>query len=119
MPLLGRSPGLCLAYGVARCIHDGDEQYARWLRLSLHAEEVPGAWHVGHCSPQWPLLKQHLEASVEEREERLFTNRSNQPGDDMKDEVRTDDNRHAWRLWPTAWNRFLRLRQPGPPTEVS
>ena len=43
--------GLCLAYGVARCIHDGDEQYAHWLRLSLHAEEVPGAWHVGHCSP--------------------------------------------------------------------
>ena len=33
----------------------------------------------------------------------------------MKDEVRTDDNRNAWRLWSTAWNRFLRLRQPGPP----
>jgi len=41
--------------------------------------------------PQWPLLKQHLEAtgpgrySVEEREKRLFTHRSNQPGDNMPD----------------------------------
>ena len=33
----------------------------------------------------------------------------------MKDEVRTDDNRNGWRLWSTAWNRFLRLRQPGLP----
>ena len=80
---------------------------------------VPGMW--GTVRPRWPLLKQHLEAtgpgwySVEEQEERLFTHRSNQPGDDMKDEVRTDDNRHAWRLWSTAWDRFLRLRQPGPP----
>jgi len=80
---------------------------------------VPGMW--GTVRPQWPLLKQHLEAtgpgwySVKEREERLFTNRSNQPGDDMKDEVRTDDNWHAWRIWSTSWNRFLRLRQPGPP----
>ena len=71
---------------------------------------VPGMW--GTVRPQWPLLKQHLEAtgpgwySVEEREERLFTNRSNQPGDDMKDEVRTDDNRHAA---SSAWS----------PTEVS
>ena len=80
---------------------------------------VPGMW--GAVRPRWPLLKQHLEATgpgwywVEEREERLFTNRSNQPGDDMQDEVRTDDNWHAWSIWSTAWNRFLRLRQPGPP----
>ena len=32
---------------------------------------------------------------------RLFTNRSNQPGDDMKDEVRTDDDWHAWKIWRT------------------
>ena len=38
--------------------------------------------------------------SVEEREEKLSTNRSNQYWDDM------DDNQHAWRLWSTAWNRF-------------
>ena len=59
--------------------------------------------------PQWPLLKQHLEAtgpgwySVEEREERL----SNQPGDDVKDEVRTDDIWHACRFWSRVWTRFL------------
>ena len=36
----------------------------------------------------------------------------------MKDEVRTDDDWHAWRIWSTTWERFLRLRQPGP-IEVS
>ena len=39
---------------------------------------------------RWRLLQQHLETkgpgwySLAEREERLFTNRSNRPGDDMK-----------------------------------
>ena len=48
------------------------------------------------------LLQQHLETkgpgwySLAEREERLFTNRSNQPGDDMKDELRTDNDVYAW-----------------------
>ena len=80
---------------------------------------VPGMW--GTVRPRWRLLQQHLEAtgpgwySVAEREERLFTNRSNQPGDDMKDEVRTDDDWHASRIWSTTRDRFLRLRQPGPP----
>ena len=81
--------------------------------------QVPGMW--GTVRPRWRLLQQLLEAtgpgwySVAEREERLFTNRSNQPGDDMKDEVRTDDDWHAWRIWSTSWDRFFRLRQPGPP----
>ena len=45
--------------------------------------------------PQWRLLKNQLETkgpgwySLAEREERLFTNRSNRPGDDMKDELRS------------------------------
>ena len=45
----------------------------------------------GNISPQWRLLQQHLEAKGPgwalpiEREARLFTNRSNRPGDDMKD----------------------------------
>ena len=57
---------------------------------------VPGLWDTAR--PRWRLVQQHLEATgpgwylVAEREERLFTNRSNQPGDDMKDEVRTDDD---------------------------
>ena len=82
---------------------------------------VPGMW--GTVRPRWRLLQQHLEAtgpgwySVAEREERLFTNRSNQPGDDMKDEVRTDDDWHAWRIWSTNRDRFARLRQPGPPLQ--
>ena len=78
---------------------------------------VPGMW--GNVRPRWRLLQQHLEAtgpgwySVAEREERLFTKRSNQPGDDMKDEVRTD----AWRIWSTSRDRLWRLRQPGPPLQ--
>ena len=56
--------------------------------------------------------------SVAEREERLFTNGSNQPGDDMKDEVKTDDDWHAWRIiWSTTRDRLWRLRQPGPPLQ--
>ena len=56
--------------------------------------EVPSMW--GNIHPQWRLLQQHLETKgpgwypLSEREERLFTNRSNRPGDDMKDELRTD-----------------------------
>ena len=30
---------------------------------------------------------------------RLFTNRSNRPGDDMKDELHTDGDPIAWRTW--------------------
>ena len=81
---------------------------------------VPGMW--GTVRLRWRLLQQHLEAtgpgwySVAEREERLFTNRSNQ-GDDMKDEVRTDDDWHAWRIWSTTRDRFARLHQPGPPLQ--
>ena len=82
---------------------------------------VPSMW--GNVRPRCRLLQQHIEAtgpgwySVAEREERLFTNRSNQPGDDMKDEVRTDDDWYAWSNWRTTKARLWRLRQPGPPLE--
>ena len=78
--------------------------------------DVPSMW--GNVRPIWRLLQQHIEAtgpgwySVAEREERLFTNRSNQPGDDMKDEVRTDDDWYAWNHWQTVKARLWRLRQP-------
>ena len=58
--------------------------------------DVPSMW--GNIRPQWRLLQQHLETKgpgwypLAEREERLFTNRSNRPGDDMKDELRTDSD---------------------------
>ena len=82
---------------------------------------VPSMW--GNVRPRWRLLQQHIEAtgpgwySVAEREERLFTNRSNQSGDDMKDEVRTDDDLYAWSNWRTAKAQLWRLRQPAPPLE--
>ena len=65
--------------------------------------DVPSMW--GNIRPQWRLLQQHLETKgpgwypLAEREERLFTNRSNRPGDDMKDELRTDSDPTAWRTW--------------------
>ena len=58
--------------------------------------DVPSMW--GNIHPQWRLLQQHLETKgpgwypLAEREERLFTNRSNRPGDDMKDELRTNSD---------------------------
>ena len=73
--------------------------------------DVPSMW--GNVRPIWRLLQQHIEAtgpgwySVAEREERLFTNRSNGPEDDMKGEVRTDDDWYAWNHWQTVINQLL------------
>ena len=83
--------------------------------------DVLSMW--GNIHPQWRLLQQHLETKgpgwypLSEREERLFTNRSNRPGDDMKDELRTDGDPIAWRAWSTAQNQLWQLRQPAPPLE--
>ena len=83
--------------------------------------DVPSMW--GNIHPQWRLLQQHLETKgpgwypLSEREERLFTNRSNRPRDDMKDELRTDGDPIAWRIWSTAQNQLWQLRQPAPPLE--
>ena len=68
----------------------------------------------GNIHPQWRLLQQHPETKgpgwypLSEREERLFTNRSNRPGDDMKDELRTDGDPIAWRTWCENHARKMR-----------
>ena len=49
-----------------------------------------------------------------QRDERLFTNRSNRLGDDMKDDLRTDGDPIAWRIWSTAQNQLWQLRQLHP-----
>ena len=83
--------------------------------------DVPSMW--GNTHPQSRLLQQHLETKgpgeypPSEREERLFTNRFNRPKDDMKDELRTDGDPIAWRIWSTAQNQLWQLRQPTPPLE--
>ena len=75
--------------------------------------QVPSMW--GTIYPRWDLLKQHLMAwgpgycTAEEREEWLFTNRSNKPGDDTKDEVQEDDAEEAWQHWTDEWNRIAWL----------
>ena len=35
----------------------------------------------------------------------------------MKDELRTDGDPIAWRIWSTAQNQLWQLRQPAPPLE--
>ena len=83
--------------------------------------DVPSMW--GNIRPRWRLLQQHLETKgpgwypLAEREEWLFTNRSNRPGDDMKDELRTDSDPSAWSTWRTSQNQLWQLRQPAPPLE--
>ena len=83
--------------------------------------DVLSMW--GNLHPQWRLLSNQLETkglgwySLSEREERLFTNRSNRPGDDMKDELRTDGDPVAWQAWRTTQNQLWQLRQPDPPLE--
>ena len=98
-----------------------------WSAMIFHhirkKYDVPSMW--GNIRPQWRLLQQHLETKgpgwypLAEREERLFTNRSNRPGDDMKDELRTDSDPTAWRIWSTSQNQLWQLRQPAPPLEFS
>ena len=81
--------------------------------------DVQSMW--GDLDPQWRLLKSQLETkgpgwySPAEREERLFTNKSNRPGDDMKEALRTDGNTAAWHAWSTTQNQLRQLRQPAPP----
>ena len=81
--------------------------------------DVASMW--GNIRPRWRLLQQHLETkgpgwySLAEREERLFTNRSNRPGDDMTDVLRTDNDAHAWYAWRTAHGQLWGLRQSAPP----
>ena len=77
----------------------------------------------GELDPQWRLLKNQLETkgpgwySLSEREERLITNRSNRPGDDMKDELRSDGDPVAWQAWSATQYQLLQLRRPDPPLE--
>ena len=81
--------------------------------------DVQSMW--GDLDPQWRLLKSQLETkgpgwySPAEREERLFTNKSNRPGDDMKEALRTDGDTAAWQAWSTTLNQIWQLRRPAPP----
>ena len=81
--------------------------------------DVASMW--SNIRPNWRLLQKHLETrgpgwySLAEREERLFTNRSNWPGDDMTDTLRTDNDAHAWHAWRTAHRQLWGLRRSALP----
>ena len=81
--------------------------------------DVRSMW--GDLDPQWRLLQSQLETkgpgwySPAELKERLFTNKSNRPGDDTKEALRTDGNTAAWQAWYAAQNILRQLCQPAPP----
>ena len=62
----------------------------------------------GDLDPQWRLLQSQLVArgpgwySPADLKERLFTNKSKRPGDDLKEALRTDDDTLAWQAWNVA-----------------
>ena len=81
--------------------------------------DVQSMW--GDLDPQWRLLQSQLETkgpgwySPAELKERLFTNKSNRPGDDTKEALRTDGNTAAWQAWYAAQSLLRQLCQPAPP----
>ena len=101
----------------------GDDYLRKVVGYDFHLlrkkYDVQSMW--GDLAPQWRLLKSQLETkgpgwySPAEREERLFTNKSNRAGDDMKEALRTDGNIAVWQAWTTTQNQLRQLRQPAPP----
>ena len=75
----------------------------------------------GDFDPQWRLLQSQLVArgpgwySPAELKERLFTNKSKRPGDDLKEALRTDDDTLAWQAWHVAHDLIWQCCRPGPP----
>ena len=75
----------------------------------------------GDLDPQWRLLQSQLVArgpgwySPAELKERLFTNKSKRPGDDLKEALRTDDDTLAWQSWHVAHDLIWQCCRPGPP----
>ena len=75
----------------------------------------------GDLDPQWRLLQSQLVArgpgwySPAELKERLFTNKSKPPGDDLKEALRTDDDTLAWQAWHVAHDLIWECCRPGPP----
>lgn len=81
--------------------------------------EAASMW--GSINPRWQLLHVNLVAKgpswawPPEREAKLFTNRSNRPGDDLKDDLRNNNDSAAWRMWKISQRHIKQLKQPGPP----
>ena len=79
----------------------------------------------GDLDPQWRLLQSQLVArgpgwySPAELKERLFTNKSKRPGDDLKEALRTDDDTLAWQAWHVAHDLIWQCCRPGPPLVFS
>ena len=75
----------------------------------------------GDLDPQWRLLQSQLVArgpgwySPADLKERLFTNKSKRPGDDLKEALRTDDDTVAWQAWNVAHDLIWQSCRPGPP----
>ena len=95
MPLLGLLPGP----RSCKSGNDGNQQYAQgWPGMTSTTYERSMMWQA--CGAISAHDGDYCSYSFAEREDRLFTNRSNRPGDDMTDVLRTD-NAYAWHAWRT------------------
>ena len=112
-PLCGLT---CLCWEPAICVGWSAMTFTTYGRSMMFQACGAISTHNGdYYSSIWK--PKGLVGTRSQREERLFTNRSNRPGDDMKDELRTDGDPIAWRIWSTAQNQLWQLRQPAPPLE--
>ena len=59
--------------------------------------------------------REDLAGTPAELKERLFTNKSKRPGDDLKEALRTDDDTLAWQAWHVAHDLIWQCCRPGPP----
>ena len=75
----------------------------------------------GDLDPQLRLLQSQLVArgpgwySPANLKERLFTNKSQRPRDDLKETLRIDDDTLVWQAWNVAHDLIWQSCRPGPP----
>ena len=92
-----------------------------WLVTSVTAQDIMNLWLT--TMPRQPTetkFLRKLSVALDSGDDKQASSDlgDSSSGSGFSPVVRTDNNRHAWNIWTTAWNRFLRLRQPGS-TKVS
>ena len=114
--------GLWLTNCLAGGLYDGGWSSTQgcWLWLSWPEEEV---WCQNHVGRSWPTMATLAEPVSGEGtwlvftcwpQEKLFTNKSKRPGDDLKEALRTDDDTIAWQAWNVAHDLIWQSCRPGP-----
>ena len=77
----------------------------------------------GEIAPQWQLLRYHLfnfgpnYLSAQKLENQLILNRSNRPGNDVKDWLRSNSHKEEWKAWERAKQAVEELACHGAPLQ--